>query len=61
MIKVFYLLGWFCLNGECVTINEKYQSVEDCKNQGIQLKSILDEYNIRKYRFSCIDPNPPTY
>ena len=43
MLKVFYLLGWFCLNGECVTINEKHQLLEDCKIQGTQLKSLLDE------------------
>jgi len=61
MLKVIFLLGWFCLDGECVTINEKYQSVEDCKIQGTQLKSILDEYNIRKYSFACIDPTPTTY
>lgn len=55
MIKVIYLLGWFCLSGECVTVSEKYQSVQDCKSQGMKLKLLLDEYNIRKYRFSCID------
>ena len=61
MSKIIFLLGWFCLNGECVSVNEQHQSVEDCKNQGIQLKSMLDEQNIRKYFLSCIDINPTTY
>ena len=55
MSKIIFLLGWFCLNGECVTVNEQYQSVEDCKNQGMLLKSMLDEQNIRKYFFACVD------
>ena len=61
MSKIIFLLGWFCLNGECVNGNEQYQSVEDCKNQGMLLKSMLDEQNIRKYFLSCIDINTPTY
>jgi len=61
MSKIIFLLGWFCLNGECVSVNEKHQSVEDCKIQGMQLKSMLDEQNIRKYFLSCIDINPTTY
>ncbi len=61
MSKIIFLLGWFCLNGECVNVNEQYQSVEDCKNQGMLLKSMLDEQNIRKYFLSCIDINSPTY
>lgn len=60
-LKVIFLLGWFCLDGECVSINEKHQSVEDCKFQGIQLKSILDEQNIRKYFLTCLDVTPTTY
>lgn len=55
MTKVIFLLGWFCLSGECATVNEKHKSIEDCKSQGTSLKSILDEYNIRKYHFACID------
>lgn len=55
MTKVIFLLGWFCLNGDCVTISEKYRSLQDCKSQGTQLKSILDEYNIRKYFFACVN------
>jgi len=61
MSKIVFLLGWFCLNGECVSVNEKHKSVEDCKSQGMLLKSMLDEQNIRKYFLSCIDINSPTY
>lgn len=55
MLKVIYLLGWFCLNGECATVNEKHKSIEDCQSQGISIKLILDENNIRKYFFACVD------
>jgi len=61
MSKIVFLLGWFCLNGECVSVNEKHKSVEDCKSQGMLLKSMLDEQNIRKYFLSCIDITSPTY
>lgn len=54
-LKVIYLLGWFCLNGECVTFSQKHKSPDDCKLQGDSLKLILDEYDIRKYQFACID------
>lgn len=60
-MKIIFLLGWFCLNGECVSINEKHQSIEDCKEQGILLKSLLDEQNIRKYLLTCADITPTTY
>ena len=60
-MKIIFLLGWFCLNGECVSINEKHPSLEDCKEQGMQLKSLLDEQNIRKYLLTCADVTPITY
>lgn len=55
MTKIIFLLGWFCLDGDCVNIKEKHQFIEDCKEQGILLKSMLDEYNIRRYHFGCVD------
>lgn len=48
-------MGYFCYAEVCVSINEKHKSVEDCKLQGTQLKLILDEQNIRKYFFACVD------
>ena len=57
MIKTIFLLGYMCIAGECVSINEKHKSVEDCKMHGSYLKLMLDEQNIRKYLFVCIDAN----
>lgn len=57
MIKTIFLLGYMCIAGECVSINEKHKSVEDCKMHGSYLKFMLDEQNIRKYLFVCIDAN----
>ena len=42
-----------CIAGECISINEKHKSVEDCKMNGSYLKLMLDEQNIRKYMFFC--------
>jgi hypothetical protein len=44
-----------CIAGECISINEKHKSVEDCKLNGSYLKFMLDEQNIRKYFFACVD------
>jgi hypothetical protein len=41
----------------CVNINEKFESVKDCKTQGTLIKSMLDENNIRKYMMFCVDAN----
>ena len=46
-----------CISGECISINEKYKSLEDCKTNANYLKFILDEENIRKYIFFCVDAN----
>ena len=55
MIKAIFLVGFFCYAEVCVPINEKHKSIEHCKLQGTQLKLILDEQNIRKYFFTCVD------
>jgi len=54
-IPSIFLLGYMCIAGECISINEKHKSVEDCKLNGSYLKLMLDEQNIRKYFFACID------
>jgi len=36
-------------------VNEKHKSLEDCQNQGTKLHLLLKEYDIRKYRFACVD------
>ena len=48
-------MGYFCVNSICVSVNEKADSVEHCKILGNDLKLILDEQNIRKYFFACVD------
>ena len=60
-MKIIFLLGWFCLNGECVSINQKHTSLHDCKKQGTELHLLMKEYDIRKYRFVCVDGSQPTY
>ena len=52
-----FLLGYFCVNSMCVNINEKFESVNDCKIQATLIKSMLDENNIRKYIMFCVDAN----
>ena len=54
-MKIVFLLGWFCFNGDCAVIKEKHNFIEDCKEQGMKLKSLLDEQNIRRYHFGCVD------
>lgn len=44
-----------CIAGECISINEKHKNLEDCKMNGMYLKSMLDDQNIRKYFFVCVD------
>jgi len=55
VIKAIFLVGYFCYAEVCVSINEKHKSVEDCKLNGSYLELMLDEQNIRKYFFACID------
>jgi hypothetical protein len=52
-------LGYFCVAGECISINEKHKSVFDCKVNGTYLKAMLDEQNIKKYFFVCLDASEP--
>ena len=55
MLKAIFLVGYFCVNSVCVSVNEQADSVEHCKILGNDLKLILDENNIRKYFFACVD------
>lgn len=55
MIKAIFLVGYFCVNSVCVCVNEKTDSVDVCKILGNDLKLILDEQNINKYFFACVD------
>jgi hypothetical protein len=54
-LKAIFLVGYFCYNSVCISVNEKFQSFEDCKNKGIELDLLMKEYDIRKYRFACVD------
>jgi len=56
-LQTIFLLGYMCIAGECISINEKHKNLEDCKNNGTYLKLMLDEQNIRKYMFFCVDAN----
>jgi len=58
-IPSIFLLGYFCIAGECISVNEKHKSVFDCKVNGTYLKAMLDEQNIKKYFFVCLDANEP--
>ena len=55
MIKAIFLVGYFCINSQCISVNEKHTSLEDCQKQGTELHFLLKEYDIRKYRFACVD------
>jgi hypothetical protein len=54
-LKAIFLVGYFCYNSVCISVNEKMQSFDDCKNKGIELDLLMKEYDIRKYRFACVD------
>ena len=54
-LKAIFLVGYFCYNSVCISVNEKLKSFEDCKNKGIELDLLMNEYDIRKYQFACID------
>ena len=54
-LPAIFLVGWFCVNSVCLSINEKTQSFEHCKILGNDLKLILDEQNVRKYHFACVN------
>jgi len=54
-LKAIFLVGYFCYNSVCISVNEKAESFEHCKILGTDLKLILDEYNIHKYRFACVN------
>jgi hypothetical protein len=60
-LKAIFLVGYFCYNSVCISVNEKAESFEDCKNKGIELDLLMKEYDIRKYRFACVDATPTTY
>jgi hypothetical protein len=55
MFKAIFLVGYFCINSQCISVNEKHTSLEDCQKQGTELHFLLKEYDIRKYRFACVD------
>ena len=55
MSKIIFLVGYFCFNSVCYSINEKTDSFEYCKILGNDLKLILDEQNIRKYFIACVN------
>ena len=52
-----FLLGYFCINSICYSVNEKFNSVNDCKIEGTFIKSMLDKNNIQKYIMFCVDAN----
>jgi hypothetical protein len=54
-LKAIFLVGYFCYNSVCISVNEKHKSLEDCQNQGTKLHFLMKEYDIRKYRFACVD------
>ena len=54
-LPAIFLVGWFCVNNICETFKEKTESLEHCKILGNDLKLILDEQNIRKYFFACVN------
>jgi len=54
-LGTIFLVGYLCMNSVCVSINERYKNVNDCKMEGDYIKSILDKNNIRKYLFFCVD------
>lgn len=54
-ISSIFLLGYFCIAGECISVNEKHKNVHDCQVNGTYLKAMLDEQNIKKYLFVCLD------
>lgn len=55
MFKTIFLVGYFCINSECVSISQKHPSLKSCETQGTQLHLLMKEYDINKYRFSCVD------
>ena len=48
-------MGYFCYNSVCISVNEKHTSLNNCEKQGTKLHLLLKEYDIRKYRFACVD------
>lgn len=55
MFKAIFLVGYFCYNSICISVNEKHTSLKDCQNQGTELHFLMKENDIRKYRFACVD------
>jgi len=55
VIKAIFLVGYFCINQDCISINQKHTSLKDCEKQGTELHFLMKEYDIRKYRFACVD------
>ena len=54
-LKAIFLVGYFCYNSVCISVNEKHTSLKNCEKQGTKLHLLLKEYDIRKYRFACVD------
>ena len=48
-------MGYFCYNSICISVNQKHTSLKDCEKQGTELHLLMKEYDIRKYRFACVD------
>ena len=47
-LKAIFLVGYFCYNSVCISVNEKHKSLEDCQNQGTKLHFLMKEYEIRE-------------
>ena len=55
MFKSIFLVGYFCVNTDCVSVNQKHDNLDKCEKQGMELHLLMKEYDINKYRFSCVD------
>ena len=48
-------MGYFCVNSVCISVNQKFSSLNDCEKKGMELHLLMKEYDINKYRFACVD------
>jgi len=55
MFKSIFLVGYFCVNSVCISVNQKFSSLDHCEKKGMELHLLMKEYDINKYRFSCVD------
>jgi hypothetical protein len=55
MFKSIFLVGYFCINSVCISVNQKHNNLDKCEKQGMELHLLMKEYDINKYRFSCVD------